>query len=161
MSPIFVLHVCKLCSSHFCIRILAPNARIPPFESTAEKEVYSPLECRKHCRCLGRVAHVAKADSVAQEHSQRNESRKPEQHGQRLGSQDTKLVCRSWEFPRGHDEVNEREQCPDRGEDEEVDLARGGGMPVVGPPVCDCEGFVSVMRFSVSVLSEGHTYHRL
>lgn len=67
---------------------------------------------------------MSKAHPVAQEHGQRNEAREPEQHRQALHAQDGEFVMCDGvgEAPWDHDEVDEGEERPDGGEDEEVDL---------------------------------------
>lgn len=68
---------------------------------------------------------MSKADAIAQEDSQRDEARKPEDHGDGLNSQDRELVvCDSLgETPWDDDEVEKGEERPDGAEYEVVDLA--------------------------------------
>lgn len=75
---------------------------------------------------------MPKAHAITQEHSQRNEAREPEQHGQELGAEHGEFVV---EFglgeAQGHDdEVDEREEGPDTAEEEEADLRRRARVPV-------------------------------
>lgn len=83
---------------------------------------------------------MSKTQPVTQEHGQRNESRKPEQHRQELHPQNRILVMRGGvgEAPGDDDEVGEGEKGPDCVEEEEVDLAWRHGVPVIAPPVGDC-----------------------
>lgn len=58
---------------------------------------------------LGNVAHMSEADTVAKEHCQRNEARKPKDHRHGLGSKKAELVanCRIRELPCCQDEVGQ------------------------------------------------------
>lgn len=82
---------------------------------------------------------MSKADPIAQEHRQRNEAREPKDHRHGLNAQDGELVMRDrlGEAPWHDDEVQEREDRPDRAEDKVVDLRGRGVVPVAGPPVGD------------------------
>jgi hypothetical protein len=89
---------------------------------------------------------MSKAHAIAQEHRQCDKTRKPEQHRKRLCAQDTEFVVRDCvaEAP-GHDtQVDEREDCPNGAEEEEVYLGGGHGVPVAGPPVGDWIGLLVV-----------------
>lgn len=68
---------------------------------------------------------MSKADAIAKEDCQRDEARKPEDHGDSLNSQNRELVvCDSLgETPWNDDEVEKGEERPDGAEDEVVDLA--------------------------------------
>ena len=70
--------------------------------------------------------------SIAQEHSKRNESSEPEDHGDGFHGQYGEFVmCDGLgEPPWYDDEVDEGEDRPDRVEDQDVDLAGGDGVPV-------------------------------
>lgn len=83
---------------------------------------------------------------VRHEHRQGNEPREPEDHRHGFHGKDREVVVRSRlaESPRHRDEEDQGEQRPDRGEEEEVVLAGGRGVPPVMPPVGDCRAFTSV-----------------
>jgi len=82
---------------------------------------------------------MPKAHPIAQEHGQRHETRKPEQHRQGLREENAEFVVRDrvGEAPWHDTQVDEREERPDGAEEEEVDLGGRQGVPVVGPPVAD------------------------
>lgn len=83
---------------------------------------------------------MAEANPVAEKHRQRDESREPEQHCQGLCAQDAELVGEGREAPWREEEVEEREERKDGGEEEEVDLRGRVGVVGVRPPVRDLEG---------------------
>ena len=77
----------------------------------------SPLKSSK-CSCrLGRITNKAPAVSIAQKDSERNKPGKPENHCDGLSSENAKLVRRVGKFPRRENEIDKREDRPDRGED--------------------------------------------
>jgi hypothetical protein len=62
--------------------------------------------------------------NVRQQHSQRNEACKPEEHCENLGSQDSELVSGGRVSCWCDDQVDESENCPDGRKDQEIDLGR-------------------------------------
>ena len=102
------------------------------------KEENLPLESSE-CGCrLCDAADVAVADTAAEEDCERDEATEPEDHGKRLNTEDGELVGNTGHLPWCNDEVVERENSPDGGEDQEVDLAGRVRVPVAGPPVGNC-----------------------
>ena len=80
---------------------------------------------------------MAPARAIRQEHRQRHEAREPEEHGDCLGGEDGEFVVRArfGEAPGDEDEVEQGEERPDGGEDEEADLLGGACVPVMSPPI--------------------------
>jgi hypothetical protein len=92
---------------------------------------FLPFEGCKHVTSNSRSARSPPVSSspgatsnVRQQHSQRNETCKPEEHRENLGSQDSELVCGGRVSCRRDDQVDESENCPDGRKDQEVDLGR-------------------------------------
>ena len=102
--------------------------------------LYVPLKSRKRGAGLRGVADGAEADAVAQEDGQGDESREPEQHRQGLGGQDAEFVRGDGEARGRDDEVGQREERPDGGDDQDVHFPRRELVPLAGPPVRDCGG---------------------
>lgn len=123
----------------------APPRQQVPLQTTPlppppnQRMAHSPLKGGEGSRSLGDVAHVPEADAVAEQGGQGDEAGEPEQHGQRLGGEDGELVRGGGDAPGREDEVEQREEGPDGGEDEEVDLGGRVAVPVAGPPCRDCE----------------------
>lgn len=107
----------------------------------------SPRKGSEDCSSLSGRAHASKAHAITQKHGERNESCKPEEHRHGLDAQDCELVVRNRlrESPWHENEIDEGEQTPDCAEDEIIDLRRRRGVPIAGPPVCDC------MQFPISI----------
>ena len=103
---------------------------------------------------------MPKADSIAQEHGKRNETGKPEDHGNRLCGEDRKfVVSHCFGEPPGHDdEVCECQERPDCIEEQETDHGGRGFMPEVAPPACDC-GVLACLR--ACQCRRSHAYHML
>ena len=83
---------------------------------------------------------MPKAHAIAEEHTQGQEPGEPEEHGQGLDAEDDEFVVGAGfgEAPGDEDEEEEGgDEGPDGGEDEEVELRGGDGVPEVGPPVGD------------------------
>ncbi len=83
---------------------------------------------------------MPKTHAIAEEHAQRQKPGEPEEHGQGLDAEDDEFVVRPrfGEAPGDEDEEEEGgDEGPDGGEDEEVELRWGNGVPEVGPPVGD------------------------
>ena len=101
---------------------------------------YVPLESRKRGAGFRGAADGAEADAVAQEDGQGDGSREPEQHRQGLGGQDAGFVRGGGEACGRDDEVGQREERPDGGDDQDVHFRRRELVPLAGPPVRDCGG---------------------
>ena len=78
---------------------------------------YVPLESRKRGAGFRDAADGAEADAVAQEDGQGDGSREPEQHRQGLSGQDARFVRGDGEARGRDDEVGQREERPDGGDD--------------------------------------------
>lgn len=89
--------------------------------------MYSPLKRSKHSRSPRAIADLPPTFPTRQEHGERNEAREPKDRRDRLYAQNGELVVRNGvgEAPWHDDEVDEREERPDGGENEEV-YGRGG-----------------------------------
>jgi len=100
----------------------APHPPRPPLPPSTPRNwgPYVPLESRKRGAGFRDAADGAEADAVAQEDGQGDEPREPEQHRQGLGGQDAGFVRGDGEARGRDDEVGQREERPDGGDDQEV-----------------------------------------
>jgi len=104
-----------------------------------------PLKRAKNRRSSSGMTHSSDTNTIAQENRERDESREPEQHDQGLSRKDRELVSGARKTGGCEGQVDEREQGPDAGEDEPIDLAGRDAVPVSGPPVGDWQGCVSFL----------------
>ena len=109
-----------------------------PLISTSTQ--HSPDKSPKRRRGLRTPAHAAETQAQCrQEHRQRDEARKPEQRGERIGGEGRVLVRQLGEVHRRDGQVGDREERPQRGEDEEVDLRGRADAVADDVPVRDWE----------------------
>jgi len=126
-------------------RIMLPAAlvaRAPAMKSCHQRggTEEEPFKGSKHITSNSRSARSPfllsmspSASNVRQQHGERNKTRKPKQHGKDFSSQDSELVRGGGVSCRRDDQVDECEEGPNGGEDQEVDLRR---RPPPGPVVC-------------------------
>lgn len=67
-----------------------------------------------------------------------DEAGEPEEHGQRLDGEDGEFVRRLNHEHWREGQVEQGQDGPERGEDEEIDLRRRRYIGVVVIPMCDC-----------------------
>ncbi|QSZ31611.1 hypothetical protein DSL72_001178 [Monilinia vaccinii-corymbosi] len=96
-----------------------------------EREQNIPQQSSKDVSRNARLANAPRAMptvDIIQHDGQGDEAGEPEDHRHGFGKEDAVFVRGVGEMRGGHDEVDEREEGPDRGKDEEVD---GIGRPPV------------------------------
>ena len=74
-------------------------------------------------------------EQIPEKHGQSHKAGEPENHGHRIDSEDGELVCRGGVVGGSQSQITDAENGPQRGKDEEVDLAgavveRVGVIPV-------------------------------
>lgn len=130
-----------------------------------QAKINSPFESSENTSGARGTARVAPTgQQSAEEDGEGDEAGEPEEHGEGLDGQDGELVGRAGEEPGREGEVDEGEEGPERGEDEEVVL-RGGVQAwkvVIVVPVRDCgeTNELSVAGLSLC-LAVCYTHHRL
>ena len=125
-------------SGNFHGRIMMPSPITPSTRNMQRghhrrRHKQQPQESRKNIprnTCFTHAPLTVTTPDVIQQDGEGHEAGEPENHGHGFGKQDAVFVGGGREVRGGEDEVEQREQGPDRREDEEVD--RVGGPPV-GP----------------------------
>jgi len=99
----------------------------------------APVKGGESGRRSGDVAHVAKADSGAEEDGKRDKARKPKDHGDAVNGEESVLRRGVWQHSWRDSHVDQSENGPDAGKNQKVDFAGRHIAPEAGPPVGDCK----------------------
>lgn len=113
------------------------QARVPKVKGD------SPFKSSENDGGSNVITEIPPARDIPLPRRQRDESRKPEYHGQRIKRHNSDDWCGAGEFQWSDDQIDGYQHCPHGAEDKKIDFGDAVIEKSVVPIVCDCAKKVS------------------